>query len=167
MNTKRDFRRMSFYHVYDRGHRKARLYRSIKDYKLFVNLIYKYIKFYDLVLVSYCLMPNHFHLLLRLGESKTDISRFMQRLKTSYALDFNRKYFLTGTPFQGKYKTNYIDDSNSLVNTIKYIENNPAEAKQYQKKGKYKWVFTNQRFLASSPIRIFKNQTPPSCYNLT
>jgi putative transposase len=146
MNTKRDFQRMTFYHLYNRGHRKARLYRSAKDYRFFINLLYRYIKSYDLVLISYCLMPNHFHMILRLGESKTDISRLMQRLKTSYAIYFNRKYVLTGTPFQGKYLSSLIDDRRGLLNTINYIERNPVEAKLRKTLGAYEWLYTNKRF---------------------
>ena len=63
----------SFYHIYNRGNNKKVIFYEVSDYKRFICRLFKYVKDYDLDIYAYCLMPNHFHLLLKLGENKNDI----------------------------------------------------------------------------------------------
>ncbi len=80
-----------YYHIYNRGNWKEKIYRSEKDYKVFVNLMFEYIKPTRLKLIAYCLMPNHFHLIIKNGTKKKEISKFMQKFMTAYVMYFNRK----------------------------------------------------------------------------
>ncbi len=76
-------------------------------------------------LLSYCLMPNHFHLLV-FQKSMNDISYFMKSLGVKYTMYFNRKYKRVGTIFQGTYKAVEITTENQLLYLTKYIHRNPA-----------------------------------------
>ncbi|MCR4279238.1 MAG: transposase, partial [Candidatus Zambryskibacteria bacterium] len=73
---------------------------------------------------AYCLMPNHFHLLLReCGEG--GISLFMQKLSTAYTMYFNKKYERTGALFQGRFKAEHLYNDNYLKYIFSYIHLNP------------------------------------------
>ncbi len=77
-------------------------------------------------LVAYCLMPNHFHLLIRQKEI-IDMKRFMQSVVTRYSMYFNKKYDRIGKLFQGPYKAVLITDENYLLHLSRYIHLNPSE----------------------------------------
>lgn len=82
--------------------------------------------FYDHIdLVSFCLMPNHFHFLVHQKEPET-IDRFMNSLGTRYSMYFNRKYKRVGPLFQGLYKAVLIDSDEQLIHVSRYIHRNPA-----------------------------------------
>ncbi len=91
--------RNGFYHVYNRGNNKQDVFLTEKDYKVFVNLLFKYLKDTSIMLVGYCLMPNHFHMLLKSCSFKAQIPKFMHRFMTSYAMYFNRRYKRVGRVF--------------------------------------------------------------------
>jgi hypothetical protein len=75
---------------------------------------------------AYCLMPNHFHLLIRSTNSK-DIPNFLQRVATGYSMYFNKKYERSGALFQGKFKSKRIDDDRYFKRVLNYIHANPVE----------------------------------------
>ena len=75
---------------------------------------------------SYCLMPNHFHLLIKELE-EGGISKFIQKLTTAYTMYFNRKNDRTGSLFQGKFKATHVDDDPYLSYLISYIHLNPVK----------------------------------------
>lgn len=74
-------------------------------------------------IIAYCLLPNHFHLVLK-QESKDGISKFMQKLGTSYTMYFNTKYKRSGSLFQGKFKANLIGGDFGLPVLSVYINLN-------------------------------------------
>jgi len=140
------------YHIYNRGTDKRKIFSSRKDYERFIALLYlandkgmMHISNYqgstliemldtpqDSSLVNieaYCLMPNHFHLLLH---EKIDdgISIFMHKLSTAYTMYFNRKYDRTGSLFQGRFKAKHANDDNYLKYLIAYIHLNPIKLMQ-------------------------------------
>src|SRR3989344_6640247 len=120
-----------FYHIYNRGNDKKVIFHDKQDYDYFIGSLYisnskDNFNLYDLKrelifnvfnidtenkLVSigaYALMPNHFHILLTQKEDG-GISKFMQKLSTSYAMYYNKKYNRTGSLFQGKFKAQHLD----------------------------------------------------------
>lgn len=129
------------YHVYNRGHNKMRIFRTEDDYSKFVYLMYKYLKLYDIDMVCYCLLPNHFHMLLKLGEYKTHISKFFQCFMTAYCCYFNRKYRLVGSVFQGRFLARRIVSSRDYRSMINYIKENPKEANLTKEGEHYRWLF--------------------------
>ena len=77
-------------------------------------------------IVAYCLMPNHFHLLIRELE-EGGISKFMQKLTTGYTMYFNKKYERNGALFQGRFKATHVADDRYMRYVISYIHLNPVK----------------------------------------
>jgi putative transposase len=138
-----------FYHIYNRGTEKRNISTSRSDRDRFLALLYlaNQNEPIDLKLqgstlleiagqqrtgtplieiVAYCLMPNHFHLLIR--EIKDGgISKFMQKLTTGYTMYFNKKNDRNGSLFQGRFKATHVDDDRYLRYLISYIHLNPIK----------------------------------------
>ena len=90
-------------------------------------------------LVSFCLMPNHFHLIIKEVE-EGGISSYMQRVLNSYAKYFNKKYEKSGHLLQGPYKAVHISDNRQLVHVSAYIHKNPRELEGWKnKEHQYTW----------------------------
>lgn len=77
-------------------------------------------------LIAYCLMPNHFHLLIKQHDA-TAIDRFMNSLCTRFTMYFNRKYKRVGTLFQGVYKAVLVESDEQLLHLSRYIHRNPLD----------------------------------------
>lgn len=114
----------SYYHIYNRGNRKQNIFLHINDYKRFLKRTKEYKKEFDITILGYCLMPNHFHFLLK-QEKQDSISSFMLKLGTSYAKYFNIKYEEVGSLFQGRFKAKLIDSDEYLLQVSRYIHRNP------------------------------------------
>lgn len=117
-----------YYHVFNRGVSKMKIFKDDCDYKFFMLKISR-LKVRDKMhIVKFCIMPNHFHFLLKNDHSAKFISKFFQSLQLSYAKYYNYKYEHSGHVFQGAY-TNVFIKSEAHFNYIKkYILNNPVEA---------------------------------------
>jgi putative transposase len=90
-------------------------------------------------LVSFCLMPNHFHLIVK-AIDENGIPRYMQRVLNSYTKYINTKYDKTGHMFQGPYKAVYIKDDRQLLYLSAYIHKNPREIKEWSEaEHEYPW----------------------------
>jgi len=118
----------NIYHVYNRGAHKARIFAIDDDYCRLLNLFKKYTQKYAVSLIAYCLMPNHYHLLLR-QDLHGSISDF---LKTSFnafvqAINLLRKH--SGTLFQGSAKGILVDSDDYTSQLVCYIHLNPVMAK--------------------------------------
>jgi len=134
-----------FYHIYNRGNSKQVIFRDKGDYYRFIRLLYlsntqnKIIfnrlnmDFVNLKkdekivnIGAYCLMPNHFHILIAQTEDG-DISRFMQKISTAYSMYYNKKYNRTGSLFEGKFKSEHVADDRYLKYLFSYIHLNPVK----------------------------------------
>ena len=89
----------------ERGVRRNTIFQDDIDYKYFLKILRKCAEKNECYVHAYCLMSNHFHLLLETGNIK--ISDFMRDLATKYAMYYNRKYELKGHVFEGRYKSCY------------------------------------------------------------
>jgi putative transposase len=90
-------------------------------------------------LVSFCLMPNHFHLIVKEVE-KNGIAQYMQRVLNAYTKYFNTKYQKSGHLFQGPYKAVHIEDNRQLLHVSAYIHRNPREIREWLKReSEYPW----------------------------
>src|SRR3989344_1670497 len=136
-----------YYHIYNRGNSKQKIFLSKKDYVRFIVLLYgvntsERFNFFDLQksggvfskqidnkLVSigaYCLMPNHFHLLIT-PLSEKGLSKFMQKLSTAYSMYFNEMHKRTGGLFEGKFKSKHMETDRQLKYNFSYIHLNPVK----------------------------------------
>lgn len=115
-----------YYHVYSRGSEKRAIFLDKADKERFLKRLKEYKDKHNVSLISYCLMPNHYHLLL---QQKTDepISKFIYRLNLAYAMYFNKRYERVGPLFQGRFKAKNIETDEYLVHLSRYIHLNPLE----------------------------------------
>lgn len=133
----------SYYHIYNRGIEKREIFIDHKDYGVFLSLLKRYlmpwkaeinkvrprhrIDLHDKIqLVSYCLMPNHFHLMVK-QFTKDAIIEFMRALANSYVLYFNTRYERIGPLFQGRYKAVLIENDPYFLHLTRYIHTNPLD----------------------------------------
>ena len=127
------YRRIPFlagyiYHVYNRGAGQNVIFRSRDDYIYFTELLIKYSRILQITILAYCLMPNHFHLLLRQENNQT-ISRYMRIVTARYAVWFNSRYERSGTLFEGRFKAIHVDTESYLRTLCAYIHLNPVKAR--------------------------------------
>lgn len=113
-----------YFHVFNRGSNKKAIFLSNLDYQRFLDKLQEYSPEEGVKVVCYCLMRNHYHLLLMENESG-EIARLMQRLNVAYAMYFNLKYKQSGHLFQGPYGERCIDSDAYMVEVSAYIHNNP------------------------------------------
>jgi REP element-mobilizing transposase RayT len=142
---KRHFCKNSYYHIFNRGNNKERIFRTSSDKDLFVKLLYKYRKDTDLILDSYAIMDNHFHLVIKTGNNPKLLSLYMQRVCTSYAMIINRKYERVGHVFQGRYNAKFLRYKKDLKQAQKYIKQNPVKQGYVKKAKDYPWLYNRGR----------------------
>ena len=116
-------------HVFNRGANKDPIFLSETDFQFFRFLIKNQLtkNYPSIRLIAFCLLPNHFHLLLYHEEARA-ISRFMHSIGTSYSMYFNKKYGHSGKLCQGVYKSVPLYSFEKIRATQKYILDNPQKA---------------------------------------
>jgi len=150
-----------YYHIYNRGVDKRIIFLDDNDYKRFILLLYlcnnrdsfKVRELFrtgktwgELFLINagdklvdigaYCLMPNHFHILVH-EKVEGGVSLFMQKLSTAYSMYFNEKYERKGSLFEGKFKSKHINNEPYFNWVFSYIHLNPVKLidKEWKEKG--------------------------------
>ena len=116
-----------YYHIINRGVGQRIVFKETDDYEYFEELLCFYAKSYNITLHNYCLMSNHYHLLIEIQQE--NLSKFMRQLNGNYAIYFNKKYKRTGHLWQGRFKSRYVTDEAYLYSLMLYIEQNPLKAK--------------------------------------
>jgi len=131
----------AYYHLYNRGVAKQDIFQDEQDYKTFLSYLKIYLSkkdesqkiaptrqlknfFEEFTLLAYCLMPNHFHMLVWQKNQRT-MANFMRSIATKYSRYFNKKYHRVGPIFQSRYKAVLITEENQFVYLSKYIHRNP------------------------------------------
>lgn len=130
------------YHVMVRGNEKKVIFNDEEDKEKFLKILAKTKRKAKFELYSYCLMNNHFHLVIR--EKYESISTIMKRINVSYAYYFNKRYDRVGHVFQGRYRSEPIEDDNYLLAAVRYVHNNPVTVKIIENIKDYKWSSYNQ-----------------------
>jgi putative transposase len=115
-----------FYHLYNRGNHRDSIFHCASDYERFLWALTDAAAEYDVEVAAYCLMPNHYHVLVRLGID-ANLSAMMSSCTISYTKWFNRRYGQVGHLFQGRYRTRAIENDADLMNVSRYIHRNPIE----------------------------------------
>jgi REP element-mobilizing transposase RayT len=114
------------YHLYNRGANRASIFLDDADYIAFLTRLQKATLLHGATVLAYCLMPNHFHLLLRQdGEDRS--GKAVQCASNGYAQYFNRRHNHTGTLFQGRYQRILVADDEYLRHLCRYIHTNPVK----------------------------------------
>ena len=140
-NTVKMYIADTFYHVYNRGVEGRDIFNDNQDYKIFLGFVKRYLTRIPqnevqprwrsdvvdkLQLVAYCLMPNHFHLLVK-QKTRDGMSIFVKTLMNSYVRYFNKKYKRIGGLFQGVFKAVQITEEPYLLHITRYIHLNPLD----------------------------------------
>ncbi len=124
-----------FHHIVNRGVSRDNVYRCDGDKEKYLEILCKACKTYRVNVHDYCLMDNHYHLLIE--TTSENLSLFMRQINSNYAIYFNKKYKRTGHLWQGRYKSWYIVEEKYLYELFRYIEHNPIEAKMTNRIGEY------------------------------
>lgn len=145
-NTQRIYDIPAYYHVYNRGVNKQHIFLDALDKAKFLSLLKRHLDpndaavrgdgarydKYDIELVAYCLMGNHFHLLLFQENDPQAITKLLRSVSTAYTMYFNLRYKRQGHLFQGVFKASRINDEAYLQHISRYIHLNPRTYKTYK-----------------------------------
>ena len=154
-----------YFHIYNRGNDKRKIFHDNKDHHYFLKLLFlvnseKKFKVRDLKEVysvergeqlvhigAYCAMPNHFHLLIT-PLKENGLSKFMQKLTTGLSMHYNVKYKRSGSLFEGKFKAEHVDNDVYLKYLFSYIHLNPIKLIQSD------WKITGIKDLNSAKTHL-------------
>jgi len=141
----------NIYHVILRGNNQQNLFNDDNDRLFFLRRLEKYSKELDIEIYAYCLMNNHVHLLI--GKANRSMSLLIQKLANSYVYYFNRKYERCGHLFQGRFKSEPIQNDEYFKTVLRYILQNSEKA-GLESVSKYRW---NSYFAFMNEISDFVN----------
>ncbi|MBI1803555.1 MAG: transposase [Ignavibacteriae bacterium] len=116
-----------YYHLYNRGCNRELIFKEDTNYRFLLRLIKTHVKSFGVSVIAYCLMPNHYHFLLR-QEGDRSLNKFMQRVFNSYTKAFNKKYHRSGTLFEERFRAKLIKNHADLIHLCRYIHRNPLDA---------------------------------------
>ena len=145
------------YHVMSRGNERKDIFRTPEDYELFLGILKDTIDRFNVLVHAWCLMPNHFHLLLETNES--NLSQVMKRLVGVYTMRFNSKYHRRGHLFQGRYKAFIVDKDNYFLELSRYIHLNPVKAKLAKTPEDYRWCSMKYFLKDKAPELLYRDFT--------
>lgn len=137
----------AWYHVMNRGRRGEALFSNEADYLAFIQLLKEVTGMWDIRIAAFCLMSNHYHLLLQTPNA--NLSRCMRHINGVYTQRYNRRYNLDGSLFRGRYKAILIDEDTYLLEAVRYIHRNPLNAGLVDQLKQYPWSSHNG-YLSSS-----------------
>lgn len=127
----------AWYHVMNRGRRAETIFADKDDYGLFTDLLKETAELWNIRIAAYCLMPNHYHLLIQTPDA--NISRGMRHLNGVYTQRYNRRHRCDGQLFRGRYKSILIDSDSYLLQVVRYIHRNPLQAEIVKHLDAYPW----------------------------
>ena len=127
----------AWYHILNRGRRKELIFIDKKDYYRFIDLLKDTSEQWNLRIAAYCLMPNHYHLLVQTPDA--NISRCMRHIDGVYTQRFNRHHECNGSLFRGRYKSILVDADRYLLQLARYIHYNPLKAGLTDRIDRYLW----------------------------
>jgi putative transposase len=130
------------YHALNRGNGRAEVFHKAEDYVAFLKLLRQASERLPMRLLSYCLMPNHFHLVLWPREDG-DLSCWMQWLLTSHVRRYHRHYHSSGHVWQGRFKAFPIEEDEHLLTVMRYVERNPVRAKTIPVRKAQRWPWSS------------------------
>ena len=130
------------YHIVQRGHNKDRLFKNADDYKVFKGFVRKYKDKHAFDIFHYCIMSNHFHILLKVHNGD-DLPKIMHGITQSYSYYYRKMYHRAGYVYQNRYKSFLVEDDTYLLECGRYIERNPLRAGMVKDLSHYHWSSYN------------------------
>jgi len=128
---------IGYHHIINRGVARANIFLKNDDFKKFLEILQIAKQRYDFWVHAFCLMSNHYHLLI---ETKHEnLSLIARQINSKYAQYFNKEYKRVGPLWQGRFKNSFVYDDSYLSILFQYIEQNPLKANMTKEVGKYRW----------------------------
>jgi putative transposase len=146
------------YHVINRGNARATVFHDDGDYAAFVSLMQELDERLAMRIAGFCLMPNHFHLVLwPLGDG--DLSRWMQLFMTAHVRRHHRRHGTEGHIWQGRFKAFPIQQDDHLLTVLRYVERNPVRGGLVERAQDWPWsslanAATGAGILRQSPVSL-------------
>ena len=201
-NSVKEYESGGYYHIYNRGVEKRIIFLDEGDYKNFLGILKMYlvppnlqgqtlqvdgtvksmaptktpINFAtEISLICYCLMPNHFHMMVRQNSDRS-IASFLQTIMTKYVVYFNKKYRRQGSLFQGRYRAVRISNEGQFTYITKYIHRNPMDLLparsdlaglseyKYSSYGNYLGLFKQSWVRTEDILSYFSKMNPRNSY---
>lgn len=125
------------YHITSRGNARKRIYKDDMDRACFLDVLCSVVKKYNWLCHSYCLMDNHYHLLIETPDG--NLSCGMRQLNGVYTQVYNRRHRKAGHIFQGRFKAILVEKESYLLELCRYVVLNPVRAKSVESPGDWKW----------------------------
>lgn len=125
------------YHITSRGNARKKIYSNDQDRENFLGVLGTVLKRYNWLCHAYCLMDNHYHLLIETPDANLSIG--MRQLNGVYTQLYNRRHRRPGHIFQGRYKAILVDKDNYLLELCRYVVLNPVRAKLVELPEHWKW----------------------------
>jgi putative transposase len=145
-----------YYHVYNRGINKETIYKEPKNFHYFLEQYGKYLN-NQIETLSYCLMPTHFHLFIRLkDDSDPDtVTKSFKNFFISYAKSINKNYNRTGSLFQAKFKKKQIESDDYFSAIVAYLHLNPTRSGLVNHPSE--WMFSSYNaFVSDQPTNLMR-----------
>lgn len=127
----------AYYHLINRGNAGENIFDAQRDKEKFLEYLKKAVERFSIVIHTYCIMTNHYHILLETPQPNLSVA--IQWLNGSYAAYYNKKHRRSGHLFQGRYKAILIDTDEYLKQLSRYIHLNPVRIKLVTKPAEYPW----------------------------
>lgn len=140
----------SVYHVLNRGNGQQRVFQKDSDYSVFLIMLAQMKERFAVEIYAYCLMPNHFHLLLK-PHTAEDLSRSMQWFMTTHVRRYHRHYGTSGHVWQGRFKSFAIQDDDHCLAVARYVEGNPVRARLVESAIDWCWSSHRERCEGLAP----------------
>ena len=134
------FEKGFYYHLYNRGNNHSRIFFSNENYIYLLKLVKKNFDKFNITMIAYCLMPNHYHFLCRQGGQQS-LAVCMRNIFNSYGQAINKQLKRSGSLFEGRFKAAMVDKDNYILHLCRYIHLNPVKAGLVQKPED--WLFSN------------------------
>lgn len=125
------------YHITSRGNEKKAVFKDESDREAFLKVLAQVNNRYHWLCHAYCLMDNHYHLLIETPDGNLSIG--MRQLNGVYTQTFNRRHKRTGHLFQGRFKAILIQKDSHLLEVCRYVVLNPVRARMVEQPGDWKW----------------------------
>lgn len=127
----------AWYHVMNRGRRGEVIFSEPDDFAAFIRLLQQSVELWDIRISAYCLMSNHYHLLVQ--TPLANLSRVMRHINGVYTQYYNRIHGCDGSLFRGRYKAILVEEDSYLLELVRYIHRNPLQAGLVDKLDSYVW----------------------------
>jgi putative transposase len=145
------------YHVLNRGNGRRTVFHKEADFAAFAKLLREAGERLDMRLLAYCLLPNHFHLLLW-PRGDGDLSAYMMWLTTAHVRRYHRHYHSSGHVWQGRFRSFPIQEDVHLLTVHRYVERNPVRAGLVARAQDWLWcsaapIREGRPVLTAGPVR--------------